>query len=246
MRTLHLLACGLLCLLVTPAASERVRVAVAASFFPTLQQLAPAITEDLDVDLDLVAGASGLLYAQITQGAPYDLFLSADEWRPQALVRDGLADAETLTRYARGALVLPGDTGPDLLSRRGLRLAIANPATAPYGKAAREALARLAPDASLQLITGKDVGQAFHFAASGNADLALVAQAQVLSLEPINKDDYWVVPAALHAPLFQSAVIPRHSAAPGAARQVLDWLTDERSQARLTHMGFVPLTGASQ
>ena len=248
MHSFRAALCGLLCLLLTPALAERLRVATAASFVPALDVLAPAIREDLDISLEIIPGASGALFAQIRQGAPFDLFLSADELRPQELVRSGHARADSMTRYSRGKLVLYSPRRPAsaaLLQQADARLAIANPVLAPFGSAAQQALARLAPQQRLQLIQGNSVSQAFHFAWSGNADMALVAHAQVLQSGNADDASVWVVPTEFYEPLYQAGVIPRQSKAPAAAQALLDWLTGEARQSQLVALGYLPLAGGT-
>ena len=246
MRFLVALPCLLLCLLATPVAAEALRVAVAASFLPALKQLEPAVKAELSLSLEPIPGASGLLYAQMVQGAPYDLFLSADKRRPRALVEAGHADATTLKPYTRGALVLwspHGTPDADWLHRRDTRLAMANPVLAPYGEAAQSALAQLAPEHDLQLVTGTSVGQALHFARSGNADMALVAHAQILALPMSARDRIWPVPDDLYEALDHEGVVPVQSRKPDAARRLLDWLRAPPQQEKLAQMGYLPIPG---
>lgn len=226
-------------------AAEPLRVAVAASFYPALEQLAPRLTEQQAIRLELVPGASGLLATQIRQGAPFDVFLSADESRPTALHAEQLLLSGSVVRYARGALALWSASQPasaELLQRHELRLAIANPLLAPYGEAARSVLYALAPQRLPFLIQGNNVGQAFSFAISGNADMALISHAQALGAGT-DPQYIWAVPVELYPPLFQAGGIVSSSAQIPAAERFLDWLTAPAQQGWLEANGYLPLRG---
>lgn len=212
------------------AAADPLRVAVAANF----QAAFDAVRGDFAIRAEATYGSSGLLYAQIVQGRPFDLFLSADAERPRQLVAEGRAANPAV--YARGILVLlvnDGEPGPDWL-RADRRIALANPATAPYGRAAVEVLDAL--NAQPQRIRALNVAQAFHFAASGAADGAFVALAQVRA-KAVAAGRYWTVPAHLHAPIEQVGVVMR------GARQVqsqawLDELLGGAAQRRIGGIGY--------
>ena len=188
-------------------------MAVASNFHAAFEALRPHFI----VPTEAAYGSSGLLYAQIVQGRPFDLFLSADGERPLALVASGQATDAAV--YARGILVLvvhAGSPGPGWLDG-GARVAMANPATAPYGRAAREVLDAL--NANTKVVNAMNVAQAFHFWASGGADGAFVGLAQAKS-QAISAERYWIVPRELHAPIEQVAVVldgPRQA-------EARDWL----------------------
>ncbi|MFI5355723.1 MAG: molybdate ABC transporter substrate-binding protein [Opitutales bacterium] len=238
-------------LLALPAAqaAETVRVAVAANLVQASAALNAAFrAAEPGIQLEVVFGSSGNLVAQITQGAPYDVFLSADLDYPRALIAAGQAEAETLTPFATGRLVLwttrPGLAVPDLATA--LRdpalhtLAIANPATAPYGRAARETLEKLGLWAVLQprLVIGENIGQTAQFVASGNADAGLVALSFVLSPQLADRGRWVEVPAADHAPLTQGAVLTRHGADHPAARRYLAFLRSAAARKVLERFGY--------
>lgn len=179
-------------------------------------------------------GSSGLLYAQIVQGRPFDVFLSADRARPQALVDAGRAYGPVV--YAQGRLALlvnAGSPGAAWLTAA-RRVALANPATAPYGRAAHETLTALA--ATPQRVVGLNVAQAFHFAASGTVDGAFVALAQVLA-QRIPAERYWIVPDDLYAAIEQVAVAIR-GGNEDAARAFLAHLASADAQARIREAGY--------
>lgn len=206
------------------------RVAVAANFRATFDAVAEAYHEPLAATF----GASGLLYAQIVQGRPFDLFLSADAARPRALIDAGRARAPTTYAIGRIALLVrEGAPNPDWLTAE-KRVAIANPNTAPYGRAAAQALA--AWSAAPQRITASNVAQAFHFAASAAVDGAFVALAQVKAQE-VPKERYWLVPERLHEPIEQVAVAIR-GGDEARAEAFLAFLAAEPTQARIRAAGY--------
>lgn len=197
-----------------PALAD-VTVAVAANFATTAQKLATVFTAKTDQQVVIVTGSTGQLYAQIRNGAPYDLFLSADAARIARLETDGALRPAGRKPYALGRLVLFGND-PKLIAlglRQALQsaalrhLAVANPALAPYGAAARQVLDNLAlgPELDAKLVMGANVGQAFGFVRSGNAELGLVARGQVSG-----NDGRWIeVPRDLYSPVRQEAGLLR-------------------------------------
>lgn len=193
------------------AQAAEVLVAVAANFVRPAERLVADFADMRGGEVALVAGSTGKLYAQIRNGAPFDVFLAADQRRPALLEDEGLALAGSRFTYAVGRLALwSGREGVELHAdtlRRGdyRKLAIANPELAPYGQAAREVLSRLGSLARAQerLVTAESVGQAFALAATGNADLGLVAAAQARRAH----GSLWLVPERLHEPIRQDAVM---------------------------------------
>ncbi len=212
------------------AASDALRVAVAANFRAAFD----AVGSGYPRALAPAYGSSGLLFAQIAQGRPFDVFLSADAARPQALVERGLATSPQ--RYAVGRLALlvnHGAPGPEWATS-GKRIAVANPEAAPYGRAAVQALAslRLEP----RRVVAMNVAQAFHFVASGAVDGAFVAFAQVLA-ENIAAERYWLVPEIHHEAIEQVAVVVRGGDEAGA-RAFLAFLADENARERIRAAGY--------
>jgi molybdate transport system substrate-binding protein len=235
------LACGAFLAAAMPAAAAEVRVAVAANFEPALQALAPRFTARSGHRLAISAGSSGKLATQIQQGAPFDVFLSADAERPALLVERGLAVAGSTFVYARGRLVLWSARERLSLGAHTLRngvfdhLAIANPEAAPYGVAALETLDRLGVRAALEpkLVRGESIGQTYAFVASGAAEVGLVALAQLADGKAGSR---WLVPAELHGPIEQhAALLSRAREAPGPLAFV-QWL--QSSEARQLIAGF--------
>lgn len=215
-----------------PSAStaDALRVAVAANFRAAFEAVARAYPRPTAP----AYGSSGLLHAQIAQGRPFDVFLSADRARPQALVERGLAHSPA--RYATGRLALlvnDGTPGPRWATAR-TRIAIANPDSAPYGRAAVEVLEGL--DVAPRRVVAMNVAQAFHFAASGAVDGAFVAFAQVLA-EHVDAARYWLVPDDRHRPIEQVAVVVRGGDEDGA-RAFLAHLAERRTRDRIRAAGY--------
>ncbi|MCC6202147.1 MAG: molybdate ABC transporter substrate-binding protein [Gammaproteobacteria bacterium] len=217
-------------------------VAVATNFADTAHKLFAAFPQAEHGQLIQVAGSSGTLFAQIRQGAPFDVFLSADEIRPQALIDAGLAVAGSRFTYALGALVLwrPNATMLDAETlRRGdfRRIALANPQLAPYGAAAREVLQRLGLWQTLQpkIVLGENIGQAYALVASGNAELGFVAAAPP---DRTTTGARWVVDASLYPPIRQDAVLLRRAADNATARAFLTWLRSDAARAIIAGDGY--------
>lgn len=223
-----------------PALADVVQVAAAANLAAPLPQLQRAFEKASGHTLQVSLGATGKLYAQIRNGAPFDVLLAADEETPARLVREGTAVAESRRTYATGRLVLwsatPGlvDAQGQVLAHGNFRhLALANPQTAPYGAAAVAVMDKLGLRARLQplWVQGESVAQAWQFVASGNAELGFVALSQVLQDGRLRAGSVWQVPATLHSPLRQDAVLLRRAADKAAARAFLGFLHSPAARA---------------
>ncbi|MCX6953452.1 MAG: molybdate ABC transporter substrate-binding protein [Verrucomicrobia bacterium] len=230
-------------------AADAVSVAAAANLVYALDAINAEFRKTApDVALTSASGASGSLVAQIKNGAPYDVFLSADLDYPRALVAAGQAEAPTLTVFATGRLVLwsvkPGlavnDIAAVVKNPAVHKLAIANPDTAPYGRAAREALDKLGLTAAAQpkLVVGENITQTAQFVETGNADAGFVALSLVLSPKLARRGTWFEVPAALHAPLDHGAVLTRRGAANPAARRYLEFLRSAPARKILREFGY--------
>lgn len=227
--------------------AERARIAVAANFAEALERLRPGFEQATGHRLELVTGSTGKLYAQISNGAPFDVLLAADQARPERLEREGLAVPGTRFTYAVGRLVLwspnadvvAGDGAALLRQGAYRRLAMANPDLAPYGLAAREALQTLGIYESLRgrIVLGESVGQAYAMVATGNAELGLVALAQ-LHGERAVAGSHWLVPQNLHGPIRQDAVLLTRAESNSAARDFLAHLRSEAAAEVLHAFGF--------
>ena len=225
--------------LAAPARADDVRVAVAANFSAPLQAIARAFTARTDQRVEVIAGSTGQLAAQIRNGAPFDVLLSADAETPQRLEAQGLGVKVRRFTYAIGQLVLysaePGrvDADGQVLKRgRYKRLAVADPRLAPYGAAALEVLQSLGlrQAAADRIVTGENITQTYQFVRSGNADLGFVALSQVVALPP-SDGSYWRVPASLYTPLRQDALLLVHGQGKSAAGAFLDFLRHDEARA---------------
>ena len=245
----HLLAL-LLLLTGTFAAAQEIVVAAAADMSGALPQLVAAYTKKTGQTVKVTFGSSGNLTNQIRNGAPFDVFFSADEKYPRQLIAEGLAAKDTLYRYGVGRLVLwiPADSPLDL-SKLGMnalldpsvkKISIANPATAPYGRAAEAALRhfRIYDQVSSRLVLGENVSQAAQFVESGNAQAGLIALSHALAPAMKDKGRYWTVPLDAYPTLNQAAVVLSRSKHQDAARRFLEFLRSPEATALLTTHGF--------
>jgi molybdate transport system substrate-binding protein len=240
---------ALLGLVAAPQAlADTATIAVAANFLAPLQALEGAFEQGRHHDLALVSGSTGQLYAQITNGAPFDVLLAADQDTVAKLVAEGLADGGTRFTYAVGTLVLftrdAAKFAPltlDTLRRDDFRwLAIANPELAPYGLAARQTLEALGLWERLQsrLVRGQSIAQTFSLAETRNADLAFVALSQVIAYR--ERAAYTTVPEELHSPLRQDAARLRHGRDNVAATAFLTFLRGPAAQKTIADFGYRP------
>ena len=229
------------------ASAGDVTVAVAANAAEAVEAVAAEFERESGHRVTVTVGSTGKLYAQILHGAPFDVFLAADQERPRLLVEQGLAVEDSQRTYAIGRLVLWGsdptvpvnaDTLRDGSFRR---LAIANPDLAPYGAAARDVVRALGLWESLRpkIVLGENVGQAFAMAASGNAELAFVPLASVLSPRSGHEGSYWEIPEYLHAPIRQDSILLDRASDKPAARAFHRFLDTQRAQTIIESFGFV-------
>jgi len=234
----------LACFVSEVALAQEVRVAVATNFKSAMERIAEEFEAETGHEVLLSFGSTGKHYAQIRNGAPFDLFLAADVNRPRRLEEEGVAVAGSRFTYAVGRLALWSresgliDQDGAVLHSEGFRyVAIANPDLAPYGRAAREVLEALGLVESLRLRTvrGENVGQAFAFVRSGNAELGFVAFAQVAGLPADAAGSVWVVPSELYSPIEQQAVLLEETA---AARALLEFLRGSRARAIIRESGY--------
>jgi molybdate transport system substrate-binding protein len=232
------------------ATAQEITVAAAADMSGALPQLVDAYTKKTGQTVKLSFGASGNLTNQIRNGAPFDVFFSADEDYPQQLITEGLAAKDTLFRYAIGRLVLwvPNDSPLDLfklgiqalLDLSVKKISVANPATAPYGRAAAATLRHFGiyDQVSSRLVVGENISQAAQFVESGNAQAGLIALSHALAPAMKDKGRYWTVPLDAYPTLNQAAVVLSKSKKQGAARKFLSFLRSPEATALLTSYGF--------
>ncbi len=232
------------------AKSSTLVVAAASDLQFALREIASAFEKETGSVLKLSFGASGNFVAQIAAGAPFDLFFSADEAYPKRLVETGLAVPESLHRYGTGRLVIwaPKDSPIDV-AREGMasllhpsvrRIALANPAHAPYGKAAVAALhsAGLYDRVQPRLVFGENISQAAQFVQSGNAEIGFLSLSHANAGPMKGQGRFWQVPADAYPPLHQAVVILRRSGERALAQSLIDFVKEKEGKAILERYGF--------
>ena len=207
------------------AIADEIKIAVASNFYPTMKELVThfeSITPNSDTtnNIVLISGSSGKHYAQILNGAPFDLFFSADKLRPNMLEKEEVFNNQSRFTYALGRLALWSpfneyvDSDGQVLYNDDFRfLAIANPKIAPYGVASKETLTsmNLWQDMEEKLVRGENIAQTFQFAKSGNAKLGFVSYSQILSLNSSSEGAYWLIPQVMYQPIEQQAILLKDS-----------------------------------
>jgi molybdate transport system substrate-binding protein len=233
--------------LAASAQAAEVSVAVAANFTAPMKQIAAAFEHDTRHRAILAFGSTGKFYAQIRNGAPFQVLLSADDETPARLEREGLGVPGTRFTYAIGKLALwsrqPGlvdDRGDVLKTGKFERIALADPKLAPYGAAAVEVLNRLGLMSALapKFVQGENIAQTYQFLVTGNAELGFVALAQVLVDGKLVQGSAWRVPASLHAPLRQDAVLLNPGKDNAAASALMAYLRNDKARAIIHSFGY--------
>ena len=230
------------------ALAAEATVAVATNFLLPLRSLASEFEARTGHSLRISSGSTGQIFAQITNGAPYDVFLSADAARPERLAAAGLTVPGARRTYALGRIALwsaePGRVGAggaEALATLGNgKIAIANPEVAPYGAASQETLERLGFWEPFQdrLVRGINVGQVFQFIGTGNAAMGFIAKSQLAARPAGREGSVWVVPAELHGPIRQDMVLLKRAARNDAAFAFLDFLAEPDILARIEGFGY--------
>jgi len=229
------------------ALADEIQVAVAANFTAPMKEIAAAFEQETGHKVFAAYGSTGKFYAQITNGAAFEVLLSADDATPTKLVKEGAAVAGTQFTYAIGTLVMwsakPGfvdDQGQVLTTGNFQRLAIANPKVAPYGAAAVEVLTGLGLLAKVEpkFVTGENIAQTFQFVSTGNAELGFVALSQVMKDGKIADGSAWVVPGRLHEPIRQDAVILEKGKGKPGAIALMECLRGDKAQAVIKSFGY--------
>jgi molybdate transport system substrate-binding protein len=230
-----------------PAVADEVRIAVAANFVAPMQKLAQRFTQETGHKAILSLGSTGHFYAQIRNAAPFDVLLAADDDTPLKLEQEGLAVAGSRFTYAVGRLVLwsrqPGlvdDKGDILRSAAVQKLALANPKLAPYGAAAVQTLTSMGLWSSVQarVVLGDNIAQTYQFVATGNAPMGFVALSQVMVEGRLSSGSAWVVPAQLHAPIRQDAVLLKKGQGNVAAVALMSFLRTDNTQNFIRSWGY--------
>ena len=229
---------------VTATGEDVVTVAVASNFAGAAAELSTAFEAQTGIRVRLSMASTGKLYAQIVNGAPFDVLLAADSERPQRLEASGTGVAGTRFTYAIGELVLwsrHAGACRESLARPGAgRVAIANPDTAPYGRAAREFLRHIGLWESIEprLVIGENIAQALQFVATGNAELGFIARAQLGKPRLPEATCTWPVPPATHAAIEQHALLLARAASHPGARRFLGYLRSNGARVIIRRHGY--------
>jgi molybdate transport system substrate-binding protein len=230
-----------------PVFAGEINAAVASNFSAPMKQIVELYQKVSGDTVKLSFGSTGKFYAQIKQGAPFDMFVAADAATPQRLEDEGLTVAGSRFVYALGKLVLwsaqPGyvdDRGAILRKGDYTRLGIADPKLAPYGMAAKQTLEKLAMWNSLRnrLVMGENITQAYQFAATGNAELAFIALSQVMRDGKVSAGSWWLVPEDMYQPIRQSAVLLSGAKENAAAKAFLAFLKSPKAAAVIRSYGY--------
>ncbi len=224
------------------SAAENLSVAVASNFLFPLKQLKNAFEEEHSVQIQIISASSAKLYSQIKQGAPFDVFLSADKKTVDRLIEDSLVERDMVFPYARGELVFwsPGTINPEQILREKpfLRMVIANPKFAPYGLAAEEVLSHY--PANRSLIYAENVAQAFQYVFYGTVAAGFVAHSQLLAKNITT--DYWLIPLVNYQPIIQYGAIVNAARNKANAKKFMQYMTSENVRQRLINeLGYAPL-----
>ena len=232
----------------TSLRAEGAMVAVAANFSAPMQQIAALFQKETGHRIKLSFGASGGIYAQIKNGAPFDLFLSADQLTPQKLEAEGLGVPNSRFTYATGQLVLWSkqeglvDAKGHVLQNKSIqRIALANPKLAPYGAAAMETMTNLGLLKELQskLVQGDNIAQTYQFVSTQNAQIGFVALSQVFANGKITSGSAWIVPGNLHQPIQQDVILLRKGQDNKAATALLLYLKGEQAKKIMKSFGYL-------
>ncbi|MBA1195793.1 molybdate ABC transporter substrate-binding protein [Pseudomonas plecoglossicida] len=247
MRLSYLAATAATLFACTNALADEVQVAVAANFTAPIQAIAKDFEKDTGHKLVASFGATGQFYAQINNGAPFEVFLAADDSTPSKLEQEKQTVEGSRFTYAIGTLALwsakPGyvDAQGEVLKKNDYKhLSIANPKTAPYGLAATQVLAKLNLTEATKgkLVEGQNITQAFQFVSTGNAELGFVALSQIYKDGKVENGSAWIVPSSLHDPIRQDAVILNKGKDNPAAKAFIDYLRGPKATAVIKSYGY--------
>lgn len=248
MKFLHPLLLVLVLLFSSAAQAEKITIAAAADLKFAMDEIVASFKKASPADeIDVVYGSSGKFHTQVQQGAPYDLFFSADISFPRELAKAGLAASE-VRPYAVGRVVL-WSAGMDaskmtlasLTDPKITRIAIANPKHAPYGRRAEEALrsSGLWEKVEPKLVYGENIAHTAQFVQTGNAQVGIIALALAVNPELASKGGYWLIPDNLHNPLEQGFIITRRAEKSLLAKRFADYMGSRPARAVMTKYGFV-------
>lgn len=229
------------------AHAGEVKVAVAANFAQPMKEIAAEFERDTGHKLNLTQGATGKFYAQISNGAPFEVFVSADDETPSRLVKEGKAVAGSQFTYAIGRLALWSpdanfiDQGGDVLKTDKFKfIAIANAKVAPYGRAAVQTMQKLGVLSKIEprVVQGESISQTFQFVTSGNAQLGFVALSQIWENGKLKTGSAWVVPEAMHEQLKQDVVLLNAGKDSQAAAALIDYLKADKARKFIERYGY--------
>jgi molybdate transport system substrate-binding protein len=229
------------------AQAAEIKVAVASNFANTLKEIAVEFQRDTGHQLAITPGATGKFYAQISHGAPFDVFLSADDETPRKLAQEGKAIAASQFTYATGRLAL-WSPSPDLVDKNAdilktdkfKYIAIANAKVAPYGQAAVQTMQKLGVLSKIEprVVQGESIAQTFQFVSTGNAQLGFVALSQIFENGKIKTGSAWIVPEEMHEQLKQDAVVLQSCKNTSACQALMDYLKSEKIKKMMSSYGY--------
>lgn len=238
---------GLMAAAIGTAHADEVQVAVAANFTAPIQAIAADFEKDTGHKLITSFGATGQFYTQIKNGAPFEVFLAADDSTPQKIETEGATVKGSRFTYATGTLALwsakdnyVDANGKVLSDNQYQHLSIANPKAAPYGLAATQVLAKrgLTDKVKAKLVEGQSISQAYQFVSTGNAELGFVALSQIYKDGKVTGGSAWIVPADMHDPIKQDAVILNKGKDNPAAKALVDYLKGPKAAAVIKSYGY--------
>jgi molybdate transport system substrate-binding protein len=232
---------------VAAAQADEVQVAVAANFTAPIQAIAADFEKDTGHKLVAAYGATGQFYTQIKNGAPFEVFLSADDTTPEKLEKEGDTVKGSRFTYAIGTLALWSakegyvDAKGEVLKKNQYQhLSIANPKAAPYGLAATQVLEKLklTEATKAKIVEGQNITQAYQFVSTGNAELGFVALSQIFKDGKVTSGSAWIVPASMHDPIKQDAVILNKGKDNAAAKALVEYLKGPKAAAVIKSYGY--------
>ena len=235
------------CLAVTGVQADEVQVAVAANFTAPIQAIASEFEKDTGHKLIAAYGATGQFYTQIKNGAPFEVFLAADDSTPEKLEKEGDIVPGSRFTYAIGTLALwsakdgyVDDAGKVLKKNQFKHLSIANPKAAPYGLAATQVLAKLGLTDKVKdkIVEGQNITQAYQFVSTGNAELGFVALSQIFKDGKVSHGSAWIIPETMHDPIKQDAVILKKGENNPAAKALTEYLKGPKAEAIIKSYGY--------
>ena len=234
-------------LMAANAQAAEIKVAVASNFANMLKEIAVEFQKDTGHQLAITPGATGKFYAQISNGAPFDVFLSADDETPRKLAQEGKAIAASQFTYAIGRLALwsPNpemvDKNADILKTDKFKfIAIANAKVAPYGQAAVQTMQKLGVLTKIEprVVQGESISQTYQFVSTGNAQLGFVALSQIFENGKIKTGSAWIVPEEMHEQLKQDAVVLQSCKHMSACQALMDYLKSEKVKKMMASYGY--------